>query len=251
MKLHHAALLPRSSSKSVRSMDASRLYAFLVVGGIRYLGGVCVRARDAMRNICTQVVRADFVPGVARSRIRVAHGVAGPGSRDGQPRRRTTKGHAGSAATGGAAARRRPRRAIGPGPVHVPARRRPFLPEHRSGGLRELPHHADAIRELAEELAPRGREMRGLPPASRLHRQVRGEGRERLAPLEGVHAAGLPRADHDQAEERGDPDEVQCVHCHVDVGHGETTGLGGPERPEEIEAAAQRAAAETTQGNNT
>jgi len=49
----------------------------------------------------------------------------------------------------------------------------------------------------------------------------------------------------------GDPDEVQCVHCHVDVGHGETTGLGGPERQEEIEAAAQRAAAETTQGNNT
>jgi hypothetical protein len=22
---------------------------------------------------------------------------------------------------------------------------------------------------------------------------------------------------------------VRCVHCHVDVGHGETTGLGGPE----------------------
>ena len=27
----------------------------------------------------------------------------------------------------------------------------------------------------------------------------------------------------------GSPDEVQCVHCHVTVGHGETTGLGGPE----------------------
>lgn len=48
----------------------------------------------------------------------------------------------------------------------------------------------------------------------------------------------------------GEPDEVRCVHCHVDVGHGETTGLGGPERPEEIEAAAQ-AAAETTQGEST
>jgi cytochrome c nitrite reductase small subunit len=27
----------------------------------------------------------------------------------------------------------------------------------------------------------------------------------------------------------GSADEVQCVHCHVTVGHGETTGLGGPE----------------------
>jgi len=33
----------------------------------------------------------------------------------------------------------------------------------------------------------------------------------------------------------GDPDEVQCVHCHSGVGHGETVGLGGPERPDEIE----------------
>ena len=33
----------------------------------------------------------------------------------------------------------------------------------------------------------------------------------------------------------GDPDEVQCVHCHSGVGHGETAGLGGPERAEEIE----------------
>lgn len=33
----------------------------------------------------------------------------------------------------------------------------------------------------------------------------------------------------------GGPDEVQCVHCHAGVGHGETTGLGGPQRPEEIE----------------
>jgi cytochrome c nitrite reductase small subunit len=27
----------------------------------------------------------------------------------------------------------------------------------------------------------------------------------------------------------GQPDDVRCVHCHVTVGHGETTGLGGPE----------------------
>jgi len=27
----------------------------------------------------------------------------------------------------------------------------------------------------------------------------------------------------------GAPDEVLCVHCHADVGHGETTGLGGPD----------------------
>jgi hypothetical protein len=33
----------------------------------------------------------------------------------------------------------------------------------------------------------------------------------------------------------GEPDEVQCVHCHSSVGHGETVGLGGPERAEEIE----------------
>jgi len=33
----------------------------------------------------------------------------------------------------------------------------------------------------------------------------------------------------------GGPDEVQCVHCHAGVGHGETTGLGGPERAFEIE----------------
>ena len=27
----------------------------------------------------------------------------------------------------------------------------------------------------------------------------------------------------------GSADEVRCVHCHVTVGHGDTTGLGGPE----------------------
>lgn len=32
----------------------------------------------------------------------------------------------------------------------------------------------------------------------------------------------------------GAPDEVQCVHCHAGVGHGETTGLGGPERAAEL-----------------
>jgi cytochrome c nitrite reductase small subunit len=41
----------------------------------------------------------------------------------------------------------------------------------------------------------------------------------------------------------GAPDEVSCVHCHAGVGHGETTGLGGPERKDEIEAAARAAAA--------
>jgi cytochrome c nitrite reductase small subunit len=33
----------------------------------------------------------------------------------------------------------------------------------------------------------------------------------------------------------GEPAEVQCVHCHAGVGHGETTGLGGPERTDEYE----------------
>jgi cytochrome c nitrite reductase small subunit len=31
----------------------------------------------------------------------------------------------------------------------------------------------------------------------------------------------------------GSPNEVQCVHCHAGVGHGDTTGLGGPERANE------------------
>ena len=35
----------------------------------------------------------------------------------------------------------------------------------------------------------------------------------------------------------GGPDEVQCVHCHAMVGHGEPAGLGGPERPGERERA--------------
>ena len=33
----------------------------------------------------------------------------------------------------------------------------------------------------------------------------------------------------------GGPGEVQCVHCHSTVGHGETAGLGGPGRADEIE----------------
>ena len=41
----------------------------------------------------------------------------------------------------------------------------------------------------------------------------------------------------------GGPDEVSCVHCHAGVGHGEAAGLGGPERTDEIEAAARAAAA--------
>ena len=90
--------------------------------------------------------------------------------------------------------------------------------------------------------------------------------RERLAPLEGVHAAGLPRADPDQGEatrrscsataspatasSRTDcsraprrADAVRCVHCHASVGHGEAAGLGGPQRADEIATAAAAAAA--------
>jgi cytochrome c nitrite reductase small subunit len=33
----------------------------------------------------------------------------------------------------------------------------------------------------------------------------------------------------------GDAGEVQCVHCHAGVGHGETAGLGGAERADETE----------------
>jgi cytochrome c nitrite reductase small subunit len=30
------------------------------------------------------------------------------------------------------------------------------------------------------------------------------------------------------------PENVQCVHCHATVGHGETAGLGGPLRADEV-----------------
>jgi cytochrome c nitrite reductase small subunit len=33
----------------------------------------------------------------------------------------------------------------------------------------------------------------------------------------------------------GDAGSIECVHCHSGVGHGETVGLGGPERADEIE----------------
>ena len=49
---------------------------------------------------------------------------------------------------------------------------------------------------------------------------------------------------------KSEPTSVKCVHCHVDVGHGETTGLGGPEREHEIEAA-DRASAIASQGKQT
>jgi cytochrome c nitrite reductase small subunit len=32
-----------------------------------------------------------------------------------------------------------------------------------------------------------------------------------------------------------DPDAISCVHCHQAVGHGEPTGLGGPDRGESLE----------------
>ncbi len=31
-----------------------------------------------------------------------------------------------------------------------------------------------------------------------------------------------------------DPDAVRCVHCHRAVGHGDSLGLGGPERADEL-----------------
>lgn len=38
---------------------------------------------------------------------------------------------------------------------------------------------------------------------------------------------------HDQvAGSTTDPDAIRCVHCHRDVGHGETAGLGGADRGE-------------------
>jgi cytochrome c nitrite reductase small subunit len=34
---------------------------------------------------------------------------------------------------------------------------------------------------------------------------------------------------------RTDADAVSCVHCHAAVGHGETTGLGGPDTADQAE----------------
>jgi len=31
-----------------------------------------------------------------------------------------------------------------------------------------------------------------------------------------------------------DPDSISCAHCHASVGHGERTGLGGPQRINEM-----------------
>ena len=50
-------------------------------------------------------------------------------------------------------------------------------------GVRELPHHAAAVRRLAEGEPPHRRDLRRLPPAARLRPQVPREGGERLPPL--------------------------------------------------------------------
>lgn len=45
---------------------------------------------------------------------------------------------------------------------------------------------------------------------------------------------------HDQvAGATTDKDAIRCVHCHAGVGHGDTAGLGGPERGEEQEGSAK------------
>ncbi len=38
-----------------------------------------------------------------------------------------------------------------------------------------------------------------------------------------------------QDQSRSSADGLECVHCHANVGHGETAGLGGPLRSEEYE----------------
>ncbi|HSN70030.1 MAG TPA: cytochrome c nitrite reductase small subunit [Steroidobacteraceae bacterium] len=42
---------------------------------------------------------------------------------------------------------------------------------------------------------------------------------------------------HEMLSVAGDHEEVECVHCHRTVGHGEAAGLGGPQRADEIERA--------------
>src|SRR6185436_16025109 len=90
-------------------------------------------------------------------------------------------------------------------PDDLRLRRGPVLPEHGPARLRELPHHAERVRLVAEGRAPHGRGLRRLPPARRLPGQVPGQGHQRLEPLQGLHAPGLPRADPDHAAQRADP----------------------------------------------
>ena len=55
-----------------------------------------------------------------------------------------------------------------------------------------------------------------------------------------VHAmVGAAAAENAAANPAG---EARCVHCHWTVGHGERAGLGGPLRPQEIEALREMAA---------
>ena len=42
-------------------------------------------------------------------------------------------------------------------------------------------------------------------------------------------------ADQEATQRLTKPQSGSCLHCHSGVGHGETAGLGGPERADEIE----------------
>ena len=93
--------------------------------------------------------------------------------------------------------------------------------------------------------APRRRALRRLPPAARLSwPKYLAKALERLPPLEGVHAAGLPRADPDQAAERGDPSgELPALSRRLRARH---AGRGRPRAGGRRSAASTATAASAT-----
>src|ERR1051325_8685168 len=98
--------------------------------------------------------------------------------------------------------RRGARRGARPRRRDVPLCRGAVVLQHGSDGVHQLPHHAPPVRWLAKGESSRRGDLRGLPSPAQLLCQVSRQGEQWLAPLEGIHAAGLRGADPDQGEEQ-------------------------------------------------
>ena len=169
-----------------------------------------------------------------RAGEREAHGLAPP-----RPRRRRVR----------RSVRRR-------GRDDLPPRRGHLVPEQRPGGLRQLPHHAAAVRLLAEVQPPHGRHLRRLPPARHgfpgeihLAKAENGWHHSKAFTLQDFHepiritkkqqpgscrttacAATLSFVHHvRRAAQRPQTPSAACTAISG-VGHGERVGLGGPMR---------------------